>query len=168
MLGHAGHLAPVKNQAFLIRLMPELLKRRPETKLLLLGEGDDRPMLEALVRELALEQSVLLPGSVSNVNEYLNALDLFLFPSLYEGMPLSILEAQANGLPCLLSDRVPRDVFLTDLPRALPLEAPSAWIDAALEARRDDRPARYADQLAAQGFDVASMTEALYQIYAGG
>lgn len=168
VLGHAGHLAPVKNQAFLIRLMPELLKRRPETKLLLLGEGDDRPMLEALVRELALEQSVLLPGSVSNVNEYLNALDLFLFPSLYEGMPLSILEAQANGLPCLLSDQVPRDVFLTDLPRALPLEAPSAWIDAALEARRDDRPARYADQLAAQGFDVASMTEALYQIYAGG
>lgn len=168
VLGHAGHLAPVKNQAFLIRLMPVLLKRRPETKLLLMGDGDDRPMLEALVQELALEQSVLLPGNVSNVNEYLSALDLFLFPSLYEGMPLSILEAQANGLPCLLSDRVPRDVILTDLPRALSLEAPSAWIEAALMAHRDDRPERYADQLAAQGFDVTSMVESLYKIYAGG
>ena len=110
LMGHVGHLASVKNQIFLIRMLPELFRKRPDAHLLLLGEGSDRPMLEAAIRELELGENVTMPGNVNNVNEYLSAMDVFVFPSLFEGMPLSVVEAQANGLPCLLSDRVPKDV----------------------------------------------------------
>ena len=164
IIGHAGHLAPVKNQRFLLDRMPELLKRRPETRLILLGDGTDRPMLEQRIRDLKLEGVVHLPGNVMNVNEYLSAMDVFAFPSLYEGMPLAILEVQANGLPCVLSDRVPKDVLLTDLVTALPLEDTEAWIDVLSAARRKDA-AQYVPLLQASGFDVGSVLERIYALY---
>ena len=164
LIGHAGHLTQVKNQRYLLERMPELLKRRPETRLILLGGGADRPMLEALIRDLGLEGFVAMPGNVRNVNEYLSAMDVFAFPSLYEGMPLAIMEVQANGLPCVLSDRVPKDVFLTDLLTALPLEDPAAWTEALLKARRE-APERYSPQLRAGGFDTRSAMEKIYSLY---
>ncbi len=164
VIGHAGHLAPVKNQVFLLKLMPELLKRRPETRLVLLGDGLDRSMLEQTVRDLGLEQVVTMTGNVQNVNEYLCAMDVFAFPSLYEGMPLAIVEVQANGLPCVLSDRVPKDVFLTDLLTALPLDAPGQWVDTLLTA---DRPASnpYLSTLHEGGFDSMTAMEKIYALY---
>lgn len=164
LIGHAGHLAQVKNQRYLLERMPELLKRRPETRLILLGDGADRPMLEGLIRDLGLESFVAMPGNVRNVNEYLSAMDVFAFPSLYEGMPLAIVEVQANGLPCVLSDRVPKDVFLTDLLTALPLEDPTAWAEALLKAWRE-APERYSPQLRAGGFDTRSAMEKIYSLY---
>lgn len=164
VIGHAGHLAQVKNQRFLIELMPELLKRRPETRLLLLGDGEDRPMLEQTVLELGLENYVSLPGNVENVNEYLNALDVFAFPSLYEGMPLAIVEAQANGLPCVLSDRVPRDVYLTNLLLTLPLGDAAQWISALLAAERRS-PEGYLPLLKLGGFDVMASMNKIYALY---
>lgn len=167
VLGHAGHLAEVKNQTFLLELMPALLKRKPGAMLLLLGEGNDRPMLEAKIRELDLERNVILTGNVTNVPDYLSAMDVFVFPSLFEGMPLSILEVQANGLPCVISDRVPGDVFLTDLIHPLSLFAPQdAWIDAILAGRRKESLS-YAAELAASGFSVETAMEKVYHIYSG-
>ena len=107
IIGHAGHLAAVKNQSFLLGLMPKILKRQPQAYLLLLGEGEDRPILEQKIHDLHLEDHVRMTGNVRNVPDYLNAMDVFAFPSLYEGMPLSIIEVQSNGLPCVISDQVP-------------------------------------------------------------
>ena len=164
IIGHAGHLAAVKNQAFLIRLMPELLKQQPNAFLLLLGEGVDRPMLEALIAELHLADHVRLMGNVSNVNEYLSAMDVFAFPSLYEGMPLSIIEVQANGLPCVLSDRVPKDVFFSDLLTPLSLESPLTWVSALLSARRRE-PEAYVSLMQQKGLDIQAFLEKIYQLY---
>ena len=119
VIGHVGHLAAVKNQAFLIRLLPQIIERKPDAKLLLLGDGDDRNKLKAMIRDAKLEDRVIMTGNVRNVPDYLSAMDIFAFPSLFEGMPLSIVEVQANGLPCVLSTGVPQDVFLTDLLRPI-------------------------------------------------
>lgn len=166
VIGHAGHLAAVKNQAFLLELMPEILKKRPDAYLLLLGEGDDRPMLERKIQELQLQDCVRMTGNVRNVPDYLNAMDVFAFPSLYEGMPLSIIEVQSNGLPCVISDRVPKDVFLTDLIHPLPLEQPQRWVDAICSAGRG-KPETYAAAMYKSGFDAASAMGKLYRIYGG-
>lgn len=166
IIGHAGHLAAVKNQAFLLDLMPKILKERPDAYLLLLGEGKDRPMLERRIRELHLEEYVRMTGNVRNVPDYLCAMDVFAFPSLYEGMPLSIIEVQSNGLPCVISDRVPKDVFLTDLIRPLPLEQPEAWVDLLCAARREDAE-RYAAAMERSGFDVTGAMGKIYGIYRG-
>lgn len=164
VIGHVGHLAEVKNQSFLIRLMPEILKRKPNAKLLMLGEGEDRPMLEQLIGKLKLTDSVIMTGNVSNVPDYLSAMDVFAFPSLYEGMPLSILEVQANGLPCILSAGVPKDVFQTDLIQVLTLDHSEPWIQAICEAKRNDSK-KYADVLQRKGFDTQSVMKKFLQIY---
>ncbi len=166
IIGHVGHLAGVKNQAFLLELMPEILKRKPNAYLLLVGDGEDRTMLEQRVAALHLRDHVRFTGNVRNVPDYLNAMDVFAFPSLYEGMPLSIIEVQTNGLPCVISNRVPKDVFLTDLIHPLPLEDKAAWIDAVCTAERGES-CKYAAQMLNSGFDVVSAMGKIYKIYNG-
>ena len=165
VIGHVGHLASVKNQSFLLELMPEILKRQPNARLLLLGEGEDRAILEDKIRELGLEEKVRLPGNVTNVEDYLSAMDVFVFPSLYEGMPLSVLEVQANGLPCVISTGVPRDVYLTDLIHPLSLaDDKKNWIDRILSVKRSN-PYAYALRMEETGFGLQGSMDKMYQIY---
>lgn len=165
IIGHAGHLAEVKNQSFLLELMPLILEKRPNAHLLLLGEGPDRPMLEKKILEMGLEKCVTMTGNVTNVAAYLSAMDVFVFPSLYEGLPLSILEVQANGLPCVISDGVPEDVFLTELIHPLSLEAPpERWRDEILGAERQ-QPEHYNRQLQNSAYTVENAMEKIYRIY---
>lgn len=167
IIGHAGHLAAVKNQSFLLSLMPEILKRQSQAYLLLLGEGEDRSMLEQKIHDLHLEGHVRMTGNVRNVPDYLNAMDVCAFPSLYEGMPLSIIEVQSNGLPCVISDRVPKDVFLTDLLRPLPLNDQLAWVDVICSAKRETSE-KYAAQMRQSGFDTDTAMQKIYAIYEKG
>ena len=167
LLGHAGHLTGVKNQKFLIDLMPRLLETEPRARLCLLGEGSDRPMLEARIWELGLEDRIIMTGNVTNVAEYLSAMDVFVFPSLYEGTPLAILEVQSNGLPCVLSTGVPKDVHLTDLICPLSLQAPAQqWVDTILACRRNV-PAHYNEQMKQLGFGVETAINTIHLIYKG-
>ena len=165
VLGHVGHLAPVKNQSFLLNLMPLILEKKPYAKLLLLGEGEDRSMLEQKIQDMSLEDSVIMTGNVSNVADYLSAMDVFVFPSLYEGLPLSILEVQANGLPCIISDSVPNDVFLTDLIHPLMLNEPKeSWLHTIMQVHRGDY-ASYTKQLQNSEYTVEKAMEKIYRIY---
>lgn len=164
VIGHVGHLAKVKNQRFLIELMPEVLKKKENAVLLLLGEGEDRKMLEEKISELGLEEKVIMTGNVPNVYDYLCAMDVFTFPSLFEGMPLSIVEVQSNGLPCVISDRVPRDVFLTDLLMPLTIDNAEPWIEAICNAERHN-PEKYAAVLKENGFDINTVVKKFYDIY---
>lgn len=166
VIGHAGHLANVKNQSFLLDLMPEILKRKSNAVLLLLGEGSDRKMLEEKISALGLRDKVIMTGSVPNVADYLCAMDVFAFPSLYEGMPLSIVEVQANGLPCVISDRVPADVFLSDLLTVLPLEKPEQWTEEICKAKRNESE-KYAAMIKESGFDISTTVRSFFEIYEG-
>lgn len=167
VIGHAGHMAPVKNQVFLLERMPEILKRKPEAVLLLLGDGKDRTFLEEKARVLGIEQQVIMTGNVSNVAEYLNVMDVFAFPSLYEGMPLAMIEAQTNGLPCVISDRIPEDVHLTDLVTVLSLEKnEEAWVTELCCAERSGSD-RYWEKMQAAGLDTSGMLTRIYALYEG-
>lgn len=164
VIGHVGHLAPVKNQAFLIRLLPQIIERKPNAKLLLLGDGEDREKLKTMIRDAKLEDLVIMTGNVRNVPDYLSAMDVFAFPSIYEGMPLSIVEVQANGLPCVLSTGVPRDVFMTDLLRPLSLALPDEWVNAICLAERGEVH-RYSAELKSLGMDTDSIMRKYAKIY---
>lgn len=167
LIGHVGHLAEVKNQSFLLELMPLILEKQPNARLVMLGEGEDRRMLEEKIQQLGLSDEVWMPGNVTNVADYLSAMDVFVFPSLFEGMPLSLLEVQANGLPCVISTGVPQDVYLTDLVKPLALDADQeVWVKAVLFSRRD-RSEAYAARLANMGFDLCGPMEKIYRIYGG-
>ena len=165
IIGHAGHFAPVKNQAFLLELMLEIIRRRSYALLMLLCDGQIRKKLEEKVIKLGLQDRVLMTGNVKNVGAYMSAMDVFAFPSLYEGMPLALVEAQSNGLPCIISAKIPEDVYLTDLIRSLPLEnSTEQWIEAIIKARRN-HPERYRKVMGEEGFDIHGMLDRVYGLY---
>lgn len=114
LVGSIGRLSYAKNYEFLIDVMSELVKRRPNAKLLLIGEGGFRAMLEDKANALGIRDNVIFAGSRSDANELLSAMDVFALPSRFEGLPLVLIEAQAAQLPCIVSDRVTRECKLTD------------------------------------------------------
>lgn len=113
LIGNIGRLHFQKNQKFAIEIIDNLHKSNPNLRLLLFGVGPLRNELESFVKYKKLENIVFFMGEKSNINEWLSALDAFLFPSLYEGLPVSLLEAQASGLPCLVSDVIPAEAICT-------------------------------------------------------
>lgn len=164
LIGHSGSLVGVKNQQFLIRLMPEILKKKPNAVLMLVGGGEDQRMLIELADKIGARSRVIFTGAVNNVHEYLSAFDVFAFPSRREGTPLALLEAQANGLPCIVSSSVPDDAFLTDLVAVLNVEDEKRWIDAICTAVRT-QPEVYAKQIFENGYDACSAYTRIYDAY---
>ena len=165
VIGHVGHLANVKNQSFLISLMPKILAKNKNATLLLLGEGEDRQKLEKQIIDLDLSQNIIMTGNVTDVHKYLSAMDVFVFPSLYEGMPLSVIEVQTNGLPCVMSDGVPQDVVLTDLTRRLSLkESEDVWVEAICNSKRCS-PHIYEEKIRNLGLDTEEMVNKISNLY---
>lgn len=114
VLGHVGNYMPVKNHALMIEAFAKVRKKYPDSRLIFVGDGDLREQMERRIRELELGDSVILTGVRNDIPDVLQAMDLFLFPSLYEGMPIALVEAQTAGLPCVISDAVTPDVCVTD------------------------------------------------------
>lgn len=111
VIGHVGRLGYQKNQKFLIQVFSELVKIKPNTKLVLLGDGNNKDELKELVKTLGLEDKVLFLGMKQKVQNWYNLFDVFVFPSRFEGLGIAALEAQANGLPCLVSkNNIPKDL----------------------------------------------------------
>lgn len=165
VIGHSGTLLPLKNQEFLIRLMPKVLKKKPTAMLMLLGNGSEefQTSLEKLAEDLQVQDRVIFCGGVSNVHTYLSAFDVFAFPSLREGTPLALIEAQTNGLPCIISDRIPKDVHLTDLVTALSLDEEDLWVEKICSARR--REGEYAGIIKSRGYGAHQAYEPIYRVY---
>lgn len=138
VIGHVGRLDPQKNHAFLLEAAAEAFRREPRARLLLVGEGPLRPTLERQARALGIADRVRFAGVRRDIPRVvLGAMDVFAFPSLFEGLGLAAVEAQAAGLPVVVSDRVPAAVAVAPhLVAFVPLAAgPAAWADALLATR---------------------------------
>lgn len=168
VVGHSGTIYPLKNQVFLIHLLPEIRKIKENAELILVGTGaeEHRNKLKQLVKELGLERFVHFTGAVLNINEYYSAFDVFAFPSLREGTPLALLEAQANGLPCIISDTIPQDAVATDLVTQLSLDDEKAWIEQLSKAERKS-PIKYSDIMKKTDFDAHMAYQKLFRLYRG-
>lgn len=112
VIGHVGRFAPQKNHEYLLRVFAGVLKKTPDAVLLLIGGGDGEAAVRAGAEELGLSGNVIFAGVTDQVPAYMQAMDVLVLPSRYEGLPVVCVEAQAAGLPCLVSDRVTREVGL--------------------------------------------------------
>lgn len=131
LLGHVGGFRAQKNHPFLVRLFRKLCDLDLRFKLLLVGYGEGLPKIQKMVSDFALDSRVVFAGARSDVPAILSALDMFVFPSLFEGLGVALVEAQISGLPCITSTTVPREVSFTDLVRFLPLNRGyDVWINA--------------------------------------
>lgn len=194
VLGHVGRFSPVKNHKYLLQIMAAYSKKNPNAILLLLGSGQTMEETKALAKELRIENKVLFLGNHSDVYRYYNAMDCFLLPSFYEGLPGTAIEAQACGLPGLLSDTITREAAVTELMEYVNItESPEVWAEKLetichkvakdnfqIEAGKNlsernqtekeasessKNRANYANAVKAAGFDVAEQAEKLQQFY---
>lgn len=163
VVGHVGRFHEAKNHGFLLDVFAKIAAARPDAMLLLVGDGELRGEIERKIATLGLKDRVVLTGNRSDVFRLLQAMDLFLFPSLWEGLPVTVVEAQAAGLPCLISDRITTDVDLSALVHRLPPDRPDRWADAVLHA--DCRRGDAMDEIKRAGFDVKDTAKRLTEFY---
>lgn len=164
LLGHVGRFSPEKNHAFLLEVFRELRRRRSNVALLLVGDGPLRPALQQQVEEEGLERQVFFTGNRPDVPCLLSAMDVFLFPSRYEGFGAALVEAQAAGLPCVASDVIPEEARLLHT-EFLPVGDAAHWAD------RVCALGKVADRAAAEavvrqaGFDIREEGDCLSKYY---
>lgn len=165
VLGHIARFNKQKNHSFLIDIFADLIKEDDDYLLVLAGVGDLKDEIEKKVRDLGIEDKVIFLGSIGYVNELLQAIDIFILPSLYEGLAVSTIEAQAAGLKCLLADTIDKNSKITDLVEFIPInQGTRPWIKAihkALPYQRKDT----SDEIKKAGFDIRETAERLSDFY---
>lgn len=117
VIGHIGRFNQQKNHKFLIEVFSEVLKQKPNALLMLVGGGEKKNEIKEQIKSLGIEESVIFTGIRSDVPALLSAMDVFVFPSFYEGMPNTVIEAQATGLPCVIADTITEEAGITECVR---------------------------------------------------
>lgn len=160
--GHIGRFTQQKNHLYLLDIFEQLKARQPDARLLLLGDGPLLPQVKE--RAQALGSAVIFAGVRRNTRAFYSAMDAFLLPSLFEGLPVVLVEAQAAGLPCFVSDTVDHDAAFSDRVQFLPLNAPQQWAEA-LSAASLDRDPDALTCLQKAGYDIAQTAGILQEFY---
>lgn len=159
VIGHVGRFCEQKNHSFLIDIFADIVNRHANSILVLVGEGPLKKDIKKKVETLNLTDKVIFTGVRSDVQELMMAMDIYIFPSLFEGMPNTVIEAQATGLPCIISDTITKEAQITDLLQYMPINSKaSKWANAALKykdgyGRKDMK--RY---LIKSGYDINQVT----------
>ena len=128
VMGHLGKIYKPKNHPYLIRVFNEFQKLVPNSVLFLVGDGVMRQEVESLVDKLELREKVIFAGLRTDVPDMLQVIDCFVFPSIWEGLPLSVFEAMSSGLPCFISDHITKEVMVSPYIHALSIDdTPASW-----------------------------------------
>ena len=165
VVGHVGRFHLQKNHAFLLDVFAEVKRMKENTVLLLVGDGNLRAEMKQKVESLGISDSVIFTGVRSDVPDLMQAMDCFVFPSIYEGLPVTLIEAQASGLPCLVSEGVPVECAKTSLVQRMALsEGAAAWAKYAL-AQSDKPRVDTREDIVCAGYDIKANAEWLQNYY---
>lgn len=178
LLGAVGYLEEVKNHSFLIDVVYALKKDGERVKLIILGEGSLRERLEEKIKDYGLKDDIILYGRTNDVSGWLSAMDIYIMPSLSEGLPLSAVEAQASGLPCLLSNRISEEVDILSSVYHLPIDqGADVWVEKIIDMEPCNRAysapslknesERFlsANKVLLAGFDSSSLAHEIREMY---
>nr|WP_280518681.1 glycosyltransferase family 1 protein [Lederbergia wuyishanensis] len=167
VIGHVGRFSHVKNHRLLIEVFAKLHKNNQNSILILAGDGPLKSSIQKRVKELNLHKNVKFIGIRNDIERILQALDVFVFPSFYEGVPVSLIEAQAAGLPCIISDQITRDIDLDlNLINFVPLNDPIIWVDRIMEKVSVIQRASFdSNVFLNKGFDIKSTAKHMTDYY---
>lgn len=168
VIGHVGRFCFEKNHIFIICIFEKIHSVLPNSRLLLIGTGENMEKIIELVKSKGLQNSVIFYGNSDHVENLLCAMDCFVFPSIQEGLGIAALEAQANGLPVIASDKVPVEVKVTEKFFSLSIEPENIemWVNKIIEVNRDnwDRNSYY-NELNEHGYNIHQVVNQLEQLY---
>ena len=167
LIGHVGRFAYQKNQEFLINIFNEILKIYSNSKLVLIGgDGGMLDVSKKLVKDLTLEDKVIFTGIQDNVDEYMQGMDIFVFPSRWEGLGIVLIEAQAAGLPCFTSDKVPDEAKVTENLFFLSLEeSPKYWAEIIVDKYKEFIRKDVSNLLIENGYDIHQTAKYIENFY---
>lgn len=166
VIGHVGRFTYAKNHEFIIEIFKEIQKINKNTALLLFGRGELESQVRELVIKSGLDRQVYFMGVVEDIYNYLNAFDLFLFPSRFEGLGIALIEAQASGLPCVVNERLPQEAILSNDVHEMSLdESARKWGEACLNFIGTTNRSDLNILVKERGYDISLETKHLERIY---
>ena len=164
VIGHVGRFAEQKNHNFIIDVFTSLREKSDKYKLLLIGDGELKDDINQKLSELGLTDSVTMTGNVNNVQEFMQVMDIFILPSLFEGLPITGVEAQSCGLPCVFSDAITREIGITDRVEFVSLKDKTKWVETIekliLLPKMDN-----SEMIRAVGYDIEETAKKLEEMY---
>jgi putative glycosyltransferase len=164
VIGHVGRFDYQKNHDFLLKVFVEVVNEREDAHLVLIGKGGLEEAIKKQANQLGILDKISFLGESSNVNKLINVFDVGVFPSLFEGFSIAMVEMQVNGLPLVVSDNVPNEINLTDNIRFLSLdETIKYWCKTILETKGRDNGA--VDKIIAKGYNLSDMVNKLTKTY---
>ena len=165
VIGHIGRFNRQKNHKFIISIFKNIVSNNPDATLLLVGTGELQEEIKKHVSNLGIEKQVIFLGVRNDIPSLLTVMDAFLFPSLYEGLPVTLIEAQASGLPCFISDEITDEVVVTDLVKKISIHSSSdEWSTAVNGAESCNRSA-YAGIVKKSHYNIQKEAEHLAKFY---
>lgn len=165
VIGHVGRFNYVKNQLFLIDIFREILVSRPNSKLILCGKGEDLDKIKEKISNLEIEDKAIILVDRDDVNELYQAMDVFVMPSLFEGLPVVGVEAQTNGLPTIFSNTISQEVLLTSNSRFCSLKEDAKLWSKVILNTDVNRNRQAIEEIAEAGFDIKNEVNKLSNIY---
>ena len=166
VIGCVGRFVKQKNFPFAIRVFAKFHEAFPDGKMLILGDGDNRDELKKTIMTEHLSDAVILAGVREDINKLYSVMDVFFMPSLYEGLPVSAVEAQAAGLPCVYSDKVPKETDITGTGAFVSLDnGVEQWVNVLTAALNGGRLMKNPILLERQGYSAKTNAELLMQHY---
>lgn len=168
VVGFVGSLWEQKNPLFLIDVFQEVQKRKENAVLMIVGDGELKGQMQIKVEQACIADKVIFMGVCSNVNEIMSAMDCFLLPSKFEGLPFVLVEAQSNGLPCITSTNVSKESNITGEVCYLALEEElSIWTDSIIGKRMEHSRDKYSTIIKERNYDIVSTVKRLEEIFDG-
>lgn len=166
VIGHVGRLTYAKNHEFLLKVFNQVLKKEPESELFLFGRGELEDDIRKQIKELGIEAQVHLMGVVDNVYDYLQMLDVFVFPSRFEGLPVALVEVQASGVPCIINKQLTEEIILTSCVYRLNLtDSLDDWAEACIQKATMSNRVEMNDIVEESNFNIDKEVKHLCQIY---
>ena len=167
VIGHVGRFNVQKNHSRLLDIFMEVVKVDPDARLVLIGVGELEQSVKEKAKMLGIQDKTLFLGQMANVNEWYQAMDCFVLPSLFEGLPVVGIEAQAAGLPCLFSDRVTDEILLSEKACRIPLGADDKeWARTILTAVKSETDRKQGTDIVTRaGYDIHLEAKKLQEIY---
>lgn len=166
IIGHIGRFNPQKNHEFLVDIFEKCIEKNRKVTLMLAGDGEGRKEIENKVKRQGLQDNVLFMGVRKDIPELLQAMDVFVFPSLYEGLPVTMIETQAAGVPAVISDRVSEECIITEgLVKVERLEnTPEQWAEEILKQAKINKSDR-SEEIKKAKYDVETTAKWLEEYY---
>lgn len=165
VIGHVGQFRKEKNHLFLIEIFAHVLEKDSRCRLMLVGKGDQMQAVKDKAEKLKISDKILFLGARQDISDLMQSMDIFILPSLYEGLPVTVVEAQAAGLPCIISDRVPIECKITETVEQVSLnDKPEEWAKKLLKYKSCMRQDTY-KSIEQAGFDIKTNAKWLEEFY---